>query len=326
MFISVVVCTRNRAGSFRKTVDSLFCPGNLTQPDWELLVIESSSDRTLEICREFQQKFPDRFRFITETKLGKSNALNTAIAEARGDVLAFTDDDVLFDAAYIEGIRTVFSKYDVDAAQGKVLLDCEGGWPKWLSQAYAGMADFRDDGDEVIDLQGTLFGVNMVVRAEVFDKVGGFSPELGPGGIGVWEDSEISIRMREAGCRMLYAPQILVRHQWARGRLTKAFLRHRLFGQGRVLAYYEDLPAPIWRFGLYVAKDTIVQELKALGYLCTGRPGEALRVQLEARNRAGMFWQHRLFSQGVPRTLTGRSLRPLRKRQPVSAEECRATR
>ena len=65
----------------------------------------------------------------------------------------------------------------------------------------------------------------MVVRADVFQKTGGFAPELGPGGIGVWEDTEISLRMRQAGCRMIYAPQILVRHQWARGRLTKSFFR-----------------------------------------------------------------------------------------------------
>jgi glucosyl-dolichyl phosphate glucuronosyltransferase len=317
MFISVVICTRNRADSFRRTLESLLSTGNLESPDWEVLVIESSSDHTGEVCLGFQQRFPEHFRFLTEKKLGKSHALNTAIAEAKGDILAFTDDDVLFAPDYIQGIRTVFTSHAADAAQGRVLLDCEDGWPEWLDASYAGMADFRDCGDEVIELDGTLFGVNMVVRAEVFQKTGGFAPELGPGGIGVWEDTEISLRMRQAGCRMIYAPQILVRHQWARGRLTKSFLRKRFFGQGRVLAYYEALPVSLFRFGLYVVKETIAQEVRAIWHLGAGHPVAALQCQFEARSHAGLFWQHWLFKRGVPRTFSGNLLIPRKARDPV---------
>jgi glycosyltransferase involved in cell wall biosynthesis len=318
MFISVVICTRNRADSFRRTLESLLSPGNLESPDWEVLVMESSKDHTAEICREFQQRFPKHFRFLTEKKLGKCNALNTALAEAKGDVLAFTDDDVLCAPDYIQGIHTVFTSCSADAAQGRVLLDCEGGWPEWLDASYAGMADFRDCGDELIELDGTLFGVNMVVRADVFQKIGGFAPELGPGGIGVWEDTEISLRMRHAGCRMVYAPQILVRHQWARGRLTKSFLRKRFFGQGRVLAYYEALPVSLFRFGLYVVKETIFQEALSIWHLCAGHPVAGLRCQFEARSHAGLFWQHWLFKRGVPRTFSGNLLIPRKGGSPVA--------
>ena len=315
MFISVVICTRNRADSFRQTVESLFCSGNLEFPDWEVVVVESSTDHTREICREFHQRFPEHFRFLTEKKLGKSNALNTAILAAKGNILAFTDDDVLFAADYIQGIRTVFTTHSADAAQGRVLLDCEGGWPGWLDERYAGMADFRDCGDEVIELDGTLFGVNMVVRADVFQKVGGFAPELGPGGIGVSEDTEISLRMRQAGCRMIYAPQVLVRHQWRQGRLTKSFIRKRLFGQGRVVAFYEALPVSLFRFGLYVIKETIRQEMAAIWHRWTGSPAAALHCQCEARSQAGFFWQHWLFKRGVPQTFSG-NLVLLQKQDP----------
>lgn len=306
MFISVLICTRNRADSLRQTLDSLFCAGNLESPGWEVLVVESSTDHTGEVCGEFQRRFPQQFRFLTEKKLGKSNALNTAIAAAKGDILAFTDDDVLCAPDYIQGIRTVFASYPADAAQGRVLLDCEGGWPEWLDRGHlALMADFRDCGDEVIDLDGTLFGLNMVVRAEVFQKTGGFAPELGPGGVGMWEDTEISLRMRQAGCRLIYAPQILVRHQWPRDRLTKSFLRKRFFGQGRAQAYYAPLPVSLFRFGLYVVKESISEELAAIWHLCKGRPALALRCQCEACSQAGFFWQHWLFKCGVPRRLSG---------------------
>jgi GT2 family glycosyltransferase len=311
MFISVVICTHNRADTLRQTLDSLFCATSLELPDWEAVVVDNNSrDHTSDVCREFLQRFPDHFRFLTETRPGKSHALNTAICAAKGEVLAFTDDDVLCDANYIRGIRSVFSSYSADAAQGRVLLDCEGGWPVWLDSTYASMANFKDFGEEVIDLDGTLCGANMVVRADVFRKIGGFAPELGPAGIGVWEDTEVSLRMRDAGCHLIYAPQILVRHQWPRNRLTKSFLRKRLFGQGRVLAYYEALPVSVFRFGLYVAKETILHEGQAPWHRCAGRPVEALRCQLEAREHAGLFWQHWLFRRGVSRTLSASQLTP----------------
>jgi hypothetical protein len=182
--------------------------------------------------------------------------------------------------------------------------------PEWLDTSYAEIADFRDCGDEVIDLKGELFGVNMVVRAEVFQKVGGFAPELGPGGIGVWEDTEISLRMHQAGCRLLYAPQILVRHQWPRDRLTKSFLRKRYFDTGRVWAYFGALPVSLFRFGLYVVKETISEEVAAIWHLCAGRPVAALLCQFEARSQAGFFWQHWLFKRGVPRRLSGNVVSP----------------
>ena len=306
MFISVVICTRNRAEDLRRTVASILCAGdNLGQPDWELLVIESSSDHTAQICQEFREKFPRHFRFLTEKRLGKSHALNTGIAEARGDVLAFTDDDVLCRPDYIESIRTVFDSHSADAAQGRVLLDCEGGWPPWLDRNYlALMADLRDFGEEVTEFDGTLCGTNMIVRAEIFQKSGGFAPELGPGGLGMWEDTEVSLRMRQVGCRMIYAPQILVRHQWPKERLTKSFLRSRFFGQGRAQAYYEALPVSFLRFGLYVVKETVLGELAALWHLWAGRPAQALQCQCDARSQAGFFWQHWLFKRGVSRTLT----------------------
>jgi glycosyltransferase involved in cell wall biosynthesis len=305
MFISVLICTRNRADSLRQTLESVFCPQNLESSDWEVLVVESSTDHTGEVCREFQQRFPEHFRFLTEKKLGKSNALNTAIGTAKGDILAFTDDDVLCAPDYLQAIRTVFTTYSADGVQGRVLLDCEGGWPEWLGTGYlALMADFRDFGDEVIDLDTTLCGTNMIVRAEVFPTVGGYAPELGPSGVGMWEDTEISLRMRQAGFRLIYAPQVLVRHQWPRGRLTKSYLRKRCFGQGRAEAYYAALPVSLFRFGLYVVKDYVSKELAALWYLCAGRPVEALLSECEARSHAGFLWQHWLFKRGLPRTLS----------------------
>jgi len=305
MFISVLICTRDRAERLGQVLSSLLRHGNLESQDWEVLVVESSTDRTGEVCEEFRLKFPRHFRFVREERLGKSIALNTAIAAARGDVLAFIDDDVICASDYVEGIRSVFDTQTADAVQGRVLLECEGGWPDWLGGTYALMADVRDYGPEVIDLDGTLCGTNMIVRANVFKKVGGFATELGPGSaVGMWEDTEISLRIRKAGFRTIYAPQILVYHPWSQTRLTRSFIRKRYFDEGRAQAYYADLPTPLFRFGLYVVKEILRQEAAAIWHLCAGHPAAALGCQCEARSQAGLFWQHWLFKRGVPRRLS----------------------
>jgi hypothetical protein len=162
------------------------------------------------------------------------------------------------------------------------------------------MAGFRDSGNEVIHLEWSLFGHNMNVRAEVFRKIGGFSPDLGRG----WEDTEISLRMRRAGFRLIYAPQILVRRQLSRHRLTRAFLRRRFFQQGRAIAYYTPLPVSLVRYGLYVAKNTICQQARAIWHRHGGRLALALRCQCEARTQEGFWWQHARFRCGVPSRLS----------------------
>jgi glucosyl-dolichyl phosphate glucuronosyltransferase len=315
MFISVLICTKNRAESLRLTLDSFFLPTNLQSWDWEAVIVDNdSADDTGQVCRHFRESFPGHFRSLVEKKYGKSNALNSAIAAARGDILAFTDDDVLCAPDYLQGIRTVFSQHTADGVQGRVLLDCEGGHPDWLDRYLGLTVGWRDDGGQVTDLDGTLCGTNMVLRAEVFRKISGFRPDLGPGPglIGMGEDTELSLRMRQAGCRLLYAPQILIRHCLPRNRLTKGFIRKRFFRQGRAVAYYERLPTSLHRFGLWVIKEIIVNEAVAVGHLCVGHPALALRSQCEARGHAGFFWQHWLFKHGVARRLSG---------NPVSASE-----
>ena len=313
MFISVIICTRNRASRLQRTVESILCPGNVRESDWELLVVDNASgDGTARVCTELRRRFPRHFRFLTEKKIGKSHALNAALACAEGEVLAFTDDDVVCAPDYLGAIRTVFRSFPVDAAQGRVLFDCEGGWPKWLSERYAAFLGLRDYGDQIAPLPAlaTLGGANMVVHAHVFAEIGGFSPELGPGGVGVFEDTEVSLRMRERGYRLIYAPGILVHHGWPRGTLTKSLIRKRMFLHGRVQGFYENLPVSLARFALYVAKEILSKEVLAFWQRCTSRPALALASQCRACEQAGFFWQHLLFQRGARRNLSGNLLRP----------------
>ena len=298
--ITVLICTRNRAAMLRDTLKTLLSPANTDSFDWELLVVDNAStDRTAAVCRDFQKKFPQHVRSIVETKVGKSNALNAGIAAARGELLAFTDDDVYCNPDFLSQIRKLFAETAADAAQGRVLLDCEGGRPDWLDDTLALTAGFRDCGETVCELEGTLFGLNMIVMAEVFRKIGGFAPRLGPGQVGLSEDTELSFRMRQAGMRLIYAPNVIVHHRMPRSRLTRAFLRKRFFQEGRATAYRAAPPVSLLHFGLYVVKESVTREMHAMGHRRAKRPAMALREECEAFRQAGFFWQHLRMRFGI---------------------------
>lgn len=261
----------------------------------------------LTVARDFQKRYPQRFRLFIQPGKGKSEALNIGISYASGELLAMTDDDVLCAPDYIASIKDVFDRYPVEAAQGRIFLDFEGPRPNWMSAKHAVFMSSCDYGDEVQQpFNHTLFGTNMVVRTEAARTVGGFVPELGAGSpVGFAEDTEFSIRLREHGYRFIYAPQIVVRHQLPRARITPSFFRKRHFDLGRSHAYYEPpFRKPRWRWGAWVLKNWIMREAEASRLRASGRLGEALDAQCEAHEQAGFFVQHLRFSLGQPRRLS----------------------
>jgi glycosyltransferase involved in cell wall biosynthesis len=302
MFISVLICTRNRAASLKITLESLLCPSNLQDENWELLIVDNCSiDNTSNICREFAGKFPKHVRLLAEKSVGKSRAMNTAIAAAKGDLLALTDDDVQCAPDYIQGIRTTFSEHPTDSAQGRIVLDFESGRPEWMNDFLDGIMSSRDFGMDIFEWKDNLTTCNMVVRAEVFHKVGGFSPELGPGATGFMDDSEFSMRMRRAGFRSIYGPQIFVRHRISRERLSKSAVLKSCFRKGRSEAYFVSPPVPMWRFTLYVAKQFAIKQFLALSRRLRSRPAEAMSSRCECRHLVGFLWEHWRLSRGTGR-------------------------
>jgi GT2 family glycosyltransferase len=302
VFISVIICTCNRAASLRRTLDSFACKSNLGEANWELIIVDNNSgDDTPLVCREFVEKYPAIFRTLAQPLQGKSHAVNMGIAAAKGEVLALTDDDMLCDGGYIRGVRELFTRFQPDGAQGRILLKCEGGLPDWMHNDLAQCMGLRDYGDTVMEWDRPLAGGNTLIRADVVRRVGGYSREIGPGAAaGYAEDTEFSYRVRRAGCKLLYAPQVTLHHCISRDRVSKTFFRRRYFGLGRSFAYMNPRTVPLWRFGLYAAKRIVINEIESLWHLLSNHPDVALRRQCEGRETAGMFWQYLHFATGTP--------------------------
>ena len=115
-------------------------------------------------------------------------------------------------------------------------------------------------------------------------------------------DTEFSMRMRRAGCRLIYAPPISVRHRLSREQLTPSFVRTRFFRIGRSQARLQALPIPAWLFALYVMKELMRAEFAAAWHRWHRRPALAVQQQCEARSQLGLLWGHLWLSKnGQPK-------------------------
>lgn len=221
------------------------------------------------------------------------------------DIIALIDDDVICRADYLDGIRAVYQGEGRDAAQGRVFVDYHGKRPAWFDddEYFDQMMLLTDMGDERCELKRSLWGVNMVVPASAIEKAGGFCPELGAGAtISFGEDAEFDHRLRKAGVRVIYTPEIVVRHQVSPERLSALYILRRSFKIGLCGAYY--CPGPtvsLPRFSLYATKELVFILPSVAWDLCRARWGKAIRKVCCQLERIGSVWQHWWFRlHGTP--------------------------
>src|SRR5271165_3469739 len=105
MNITIVICTFERSERLAKALSSLSVQVLPDSVEWEVLVVDNNSrDKTREVVEEFCRQYPGRFRYTFEPEQGKSCALNRGVGEARGDIVAFTDDDVTLEPTWLQNL------------------------------------------------------------------------------------------------------------------------------------------------------------------------------------------------------------------------------
>ena len=142
------------------------------------------------------------------------------------------DDDVTVDrfcfAEHIQAHRS----HAFAAIQGRIL---PGKDPEGRSPNVAHLREYNipltDHGDEVTEIRG-LTGTNMSFKREVRERVGGFDVRLGPGASGFSEDTEYSLRIRQAGFSIGYTPNAIVYHELNPARYGRKYNRAVEFKKG----------------------------------------------------------------------------------------------
>src|SRR3990167_2999593 len=94
MYLSVIIATYNRCENLKEALRTLYQQENDGTFDYEIIVIDNNSkDQTREVVESFIAKEGLKVRYIFEPIQGKVYALNTGITHAKGEIVAFTDDD-----------------------------------------------------------------------------------------------------------------------------------------------------------------------------------------------------------------------------------------
>jgi glycosyltransferase involved in cell wall biosynthesis len=256
--ITVILCTYNRCQSLQRTLESVAASVLPDSIEWEVLVVDNNSqDQTRTAVEEFSRRYPGRFRYLFEGKPGKSYALNAGIRAAQGDILAFTDDDVTVERAWLQNLTSPLKDGQWAGVGGRVILQWPDSIPRWLSkdgpyatQCFPGF----DAGENAKELNWPPVGTNMAFRKSVVEKNGGFRTDLGPSPNReipqCGEDTEFGRRLMSSGKRLRYEPLAVVFHPVPENLINKKFILTRRFDKGRAAARQFQIERGPLIFGL----------------------------------------------------------------------------
>ncbi len=240
ILVSVVICTKNRAPYLAVCLEEVTRQAS-EFTDVEIIVLDNgSTDNTKSVVEKAFANTAVPCRYVYEERAGISNARNSGRTAARGNVIAYTDDDAIPHPGWMAKIRDHFLGSGSDYLAGRVELKLDAPLPDWFSEGLLWVTGKSPFGDQVRVLESECpISANCAIRAEVFDAVGGYDPRISYYG----EEVNFFYRVKGKGFITIYRPDIVVDHHVPAARLTKAALKEKAYLMGRGAAQVAVLPS-----------------------------------------------------------------------------------
>ncbi len=210
--ISVVVTTYNRPQEVKDAVDSLL---NQSIKPLEIIIIDDGSSSPLRMEVDDQKLRLVRF----DEEIGLSNTRNYGVKIAKGEYVAFMDDDCIASKQWLEEIQKGIG-LGADILGGPLRPRFMAKPPEWWEEKafgnYVGVGNAYSH---------EILGANMIFKKEVFKKIGFFSPNVGrqKGKLLGAEETEL-IKKGKACCKVLFMPEAEVFHRVPCERLTLRYV------------------------------------------------------------------------------------------------------
>jgi GT2 family glycosyltransferase len=295
--VSVVVCTRNRSAILADCLGRL---RDLTYPHLEVVVVDNAptDDSTRRVVQAVAEADP-RFRYVREPRPGLSCARNRGLAEARGDVLAYTDDDVAVDPDWVQGLLRGFRRRrDTGCVTGLVCTASITGPAEEYFDARTASWSTRVE-PQVFDLNGAgrtdalypyspgIFGTgaSLAIDRALLLELGGFDEALGAGTLTRGgEDLDMFIRVLRADRALVYEPAAVV---WHHHRADEAALLAQMYGYGTGLSAFmaKCLLDPATRWDVLRRVPLGLRRIAAIRSQTDARLGDAVRRPAGAMRR-----------------------------------------
>jgi glycosyltransferase involved in cell wall biosynthesis/GT2 family glycosyltransferase len=243
--VSVVIPTRDRPQRAAEAVASVLASG-YPRDRFEVLLVDNrpgaevEADGALALVGSLAD---DRVRVLHEPVSGGANARNTGLARARGEIVAFTDDDVVVDRDWLATIARAFDgQPNVGAASGLVMpKEMETPAQVWFEgyARFSGRFERRaydlgpnrphDDPLFPFDIGILGTGANMAFRVEVLRGAGGLDPSFNTEALPNGTDVEALLRVLLRGWTVVHDPAAIVHHAHPR---EYRQLERRVYGYG----------------------------------------------------------------------------------------------
>lgn len=241
MLISVVICTYNRSVLLTGALESVF----QQKPDpalVEVIVVDNnSSDDTAEVIASFARRFR-QLRRATESRQGLSHARNRGWKLARGEYVAYIDDDCRVPTDWLGRAQEIIRNSRADVFGGPYFPLYQSTKPDWFLDDYGSWQPAVQAGD--IE-PAALHGGNLFIRRALLPNAGGFSSTLGMRGkrVGYGEETDLLLRLqtRWPTLRFYYDPALYVDHLVRPEKMSILWCLHERFKRGRAVYHVRNL-------------------------------------------------------------------------------------
>ncbi len=235
--ISVIIPTYNRSSLIVDTIESFL---GQDYQDFEVIVCNNNStDNTQEVLKTYLSN--SKVRLLLEQRPGVHFARNTAAKFASGDLLYFTDDDMIATPNLLSEIVKIFDLDEsIASATGRVLPKWEIEPPKWVEKLlFNARLSLHNPAEEIV-ISSEDFGVyscHQAILREAFFKAGGFNPDyiadvlIGDGETG------LNLKIKELGYKFGYIGSSIIYHRIPPSKMTQKYLNTRLQNEGNCHAY-----------------------------------------------------------------------------------------
>ena len=204
--VSIIVGTHERKKALIKLLKS-FNNLDYSKKYYEVIIVDSS----LKKLDKKYHKFCDKYIHKPDIK-EVSKKKNIGIKKAKGEILIFTDDDTKVDKNWIKSYLSCFNNTDSGVCTGKVInLPRDAEFNKYYKYNLG-------DKEKTFYPKLIIFpwkighGNNFAFKKQVFDKIGLFDKNFGPGSKALPDDSDLIYRALRAGFSITYCPKALVYH------------------------------------------------------------------------------------------------------------------
>ena len=210
--VSLIILTYNNLDYTRQCLESIFT--KTIYPNYEIVVVDNAStDGTPDYLRSVAASHPNVRLVLNDENRGFASGNNQGVHASSGEYICFLNNDVIVTPGWLSGLLTHLSDPSIGAVgpvtnyagnESRISVDYHhisdlDNFARRYTQAHAGQAfDIR-----------MLALFCMLLRRTVIESVGLLDEQFG---VGMYEDDDFSLRIRQKGYRILCAEDVYIHH------------------------------------------------------------------------------------------------------------------